>query len=72
MFEPKRFEKVFVRRPGSEQIKMMFDPIYATRIVGEPTTTWYVVVALDWAFNLLFLVWIIVAWGAVTQSIAAQ
>lgn len=64
VFEPERFEKVFVRRPGSEQIKMMFDPVYATRIIGEPSATWYVVVGLDWAFALLFLMWIIVAWGA--------
>ena len=61
VFEPELFEKMFVRRPGSEQIKMLFDPVYATRIIGEPTAP---LVALDWAFNLLFFAWIIVAWGA--------
>jgi hypothetical protein len=64
LFDPERFEKVFVRRHGSEQIKMMFDSEYAARIIGEPSVTWYVAVGLHWAFILLFLGWIIVAWGA--------
>jgi hypothetical protein len=64
VFEPERFEKLFVRRPGSEQIKMMFDSEYATRIIGEPSAAWYMVAGLHWAFIFLFLGWIIVAWGA--------
>ena len=64
VLEPKRFERVFARRGGSEQIKMIFDPEYAARIVGEPSASWYVVMGIDWATTLLFLLWVIVAWGA--------
>ena len=63
MFDPERFEKLVVRRPGSEQIKIIFDPEYATRILGEPSATMYVVTGLEYAFILLFLGWIIVAWA---------
>jgi hypothetical protein len=64
VLEPERFERVFARRPGSEQIKLIFDQEYATRIVGEPSASWYVVMGIDWATTLLFLLWVIVAWGA--------
>jgi len=64
VFDPERFEKAVVRRPGSEQIKMMLDPQYATRIFGEPNATSWVVTGLEWAFTLLFFGWIILAWGA--------
>jgi len=64
VFDPERFEKAVVRRPGSEQIKMIFDSEYAARIWGEPNATWWVLGGLQGAFFLLFLGWIILAWGA--------
>jgi len=64
VLEPERFEKISQRRPGSEQFKMMVDPVFSASVIGEPSTTLYVAYAIVWAAILLWLVWFIVAWGA--------